>query len=188
MRRAELHRGNPSVARIVERNIRRIAQLRKMSEDTRSLQDRLSDSITNFSGSMAFVYLHAMFFVLWICLNVLDKRPFDPYPFNLLTLIVSLEAIFLSTFVLVSQNRMQATSDDRDDLDLQVDLLAEYEITRSLRLIRAMAEKMGIDEADDPELEELGQAIKPQTILNEIGSQTASANAPPRPTPGESNT
>jgi uncharacterized membrane protein len=183
MRRAELHRGNPSLTRIVERNIRRITQLRKAADESRSMQERVSDAITKFSGSMAFVYLHAVFFIVWIWVNLAlgPKRALDPYPFSLLTLVVSLEAIFLSTFVLVSQNRMQATSDDRDDLDLQVDLLAEYEITRSLRLIRAMAEKMGISEADDPELEELGQAIKPQTILREIGTQVAKNTSQTRP-------
>lgn len=176
MRQVELSRGNPNLTRVVERNIRRITQLRKMAEDGRSLQDRIADAITLFSGSMAFVYLHGLFFLVWIWGNIAvgPKRALDPYPFPLLTLVVSLEAIFLSTFVLVSQNRAQATSDDRDDLDLQVNLLAEYEITRSIRLIRAMAERMGISEADDPELEELGQSIKPQTILKEMGAQTLS--------------
>lgn len=185
MRKAGLEHSNPSVARVVERNIRRIAQLRKIAEDSRTPQDKFADSITNFTGSMGFVYVHAGFFLFWIVLNLGEGRhAIDPYPFNFLTMAVSLEAIFLSTFLLVSQNRMQATNDDRDDLDLQVDLLAEYEITRSLRLIRAMAEKMGIEEAEDPELEELGQAIKPQSILNEIGSQAASNVSKPRPTPG----
>src|SRR5262249_21698887 len=137
MRRAELTR-NPSLGRVVERNIRRIAQLRRTADDARSMQDRLADKITAFVGSMAFVYIHAVLFLAWIWWNVAARRhAVDPYPFPLMTLAVSLEAIFLSTFVLVSQNRMQATGDDRDDLDLQVDLLAEYEITRSLRLIRA---------------------------------------------------
>jgi uncharacterized membrane protein len=173
MRRAELNRGNPDITRIVERNIRRIAQLRKMADESRSLQDRVADVITHFSGSLAFVYLHALFFAVWIGANlwVGPQRAIDPFPFPLLTLVVSLEAIFLSTFVLVSQNRAQATNDDRDDLDLQVNLLAEYEITHGLRLIRAMAEKMGVAEAEDPELDELTHAIKPQKILKEMGAQ-----------------
>ena len=145
-----------------------------MADESRTVQDRVADAITRFVGSMAFVYLHGFFFLVWIWANLAvgPKHAIDPYPFQLLTLVVSLEAIFLSTFVLVSQNRIEATADDRDDLDLQVDLLAEYEITRSLRLIRAMAEKMGIQEAEDPELDELGEAIKPQNILKEMGAQS----------------
>lgn len=176
-------RGNDTLTRVVERNIRRIAQLRRQADESRTLQDKVADAITAFVGSMAFVYLHGIFFLVWIWINLHmgQKRAIDPYPFQLLTLGVSLEAIFLSTFVLVSQNRMQATGDDRDDLDLQVDLLAEYEITRSLRLIRAMAEKMGIQEAEDPELDELGHAIKPQNILREMDTKTLATDAAPKP-------
>lgn len=173
MRRAELNKNNPNLNRVVERNIRRIAQLRRMSDESRSFQERVSDSINKFVGSMAFVYLHGLFFLVWIWSNLAAKgHALDKYPFPLLTLVVSLEAIFLSTFVLISQNRMQATNDDRDDLDLQIDLLSEYEITRSLRLIKQMAEKMGIEEAEDPELEELGQPTKPHKILKEMGAQS----------------
>jgi uncharacterized membrane protein len=183
MRRAELNRGNPNLNRIVERNIRRIAGLRRTAEDSRTLQDRVSDAITRFTGSMAFVYLHGILFIVWIWGNLAvgPKRAVDGYPFPLLNLTVSLEAIFLSTFVLVSQNRTQATSDDRDDLDLQVNLLAEYEITRSLRLIKAMAEKMGIEEAEDPELEELGTAIKPQSILKEMDAHNLTSSSGSKP-------
>jgi len=182
MRMAELNRSNPGLTRVVERNIRRIAQLRRVAEESRSLQDKVADGITAFVGSMAFVYIHGMIFIAWIWVNLASgKHALDPYPFPLLTLAVSLEAIFLSTFVLVSQNRMQATGDDRDDLDLQIDLLSEYEITRSLRLIRAMAEKMGISEAEDPELDELAEPIKPQTILREMDTKTLAADPSPKP-------
>ena len=178
MRQAELNRGNPGLSRVVERNIRRISQLRKMADESRSVQDKVADAITAFVGSMAFVYIHGILFIVWIWGNIsAGKHALDPYPFPLLTLAVSLEAIFLSTFVLVSQNRMQDTGDDRDDLDLQVDLLSEYEITRSLRLIRAMAEKMGISEAEDPELDELSETIKPQTILREMDTKTLAADS-----------
>jgi uncharacterized membrane protein len=182
MRRAELNRGNPNLTRIVERNIRRIAQLRRISEDSRTVQDRVADAITSMAGSMVFVYGNALFFTIWIWANVsAGPKAIDKFPFPLLTLVVSLEAILLSVFVLVSQNRMQSNADDRDDLDLQVDLLTEYEITHSLRLIRAMAEKMGVEEAGDPELEELEQAIKPGKILKEMGAQSLANQPTSRP-------
>ena len=94
----------------------------------RSSQDRVADAITSFAGTMAFVYLHAVWFATWIALNegVLGKKGiFDPYPFGLLTMIVSLEAIFLSTFVMVSQNRQAARENVRADLDFETNLRSE---------------------------------------------------------------
>ena len=88
------------------------------------------------------VYLHAVWFIVWITINlrwIPGVKPFDPFPFGLLTMIVSLEAIFLSTFVLVSQNRMTVLADKRADLDLQINLLSEYEVTRILTLVDATA-------------------------------------------------
>ena len=100
-------------------------------------QDRVSDDITAFSGSMTFVYLHVAWFAVWIVVNV-TPWAFDPYPFGLLTLIVSLEAIFLSTFVMISQNRESALSDARDDIDFETNVLSEA-------WLEAFAEKLGID-------------------------------------------
>jgi len=101
------------------------------------LQDRVADQITAFSGSMAFVYLHVFWFALWIVGNVYWWR-FDPFPFGLLTLIVSLEAIFLSTFVLLSQNRESARSDMRAEIDFETNVLSEV-------WLEAVAEKLGVD-------------------------------------------
>jgi uncharacterized membrane protein len=80
-------------------------------------------------------------------------------------MVASVEAIFLSTFVLISQNRMSALADKRADLDLQVSLLAEHEITRLITLVTAMAERMGIDQARDPELSELSRDVKPEKVM-----------------------
>ena len=93
------------------------------------LQDVWADKITAFSGSMAFVYIHAIVFAIWIVLNLIqDKKGFDPFPFGLLTLIVSLEAIFLSTFVMLSQNRQAKQADLRAELDYEINVKAESEI------------------------------------------------------------
>ena len=106
-------------------------------QNRQRLQDRVADQITAFSGSMAFVYLHILWFTIWIVFNETRWR-FDPFPFGLLTLIVSLEAIFLSTFVLLSQNRESARSDMRAETDFETNVLSEV-------WLEAVAEKLGVD-------------------------------------------
>jgi uncharacterized membrane protein len=86
----------------------------------------------------------------------------------MLGMTASVEAIFLSTFVLISQNRMQALADKRADLDLQVSLLAEHEVTELIRMVRSMARQMGVAEAGDPELDELATDVQPETVLSRI--------------------
>jgi uncharacterized membrane protein len=157
----------------IERNIAAIVALRRQVEQRKTRQDRLADRITALSGSMRFLYLHAAWFGIWILVNC-GEHPlwgFDPYPFGLLTMIVSLEAIFLSTFVLISQNKMGEVADARADLDLQIDLLSEYEITRTLRLVDAMARKMGISEALDPELGALERQTSASDVMDEMANR-----------------
>jgi uncharacterized membrane protein len=104
-------------------------------------QDHVADAITRFAGSMSFVYLHLAWFTVWILANVGllgSAFVFDPFPFGLLTMIVSLEAIFLSTFVMISQNREAARAEVRADLDFETNLEAEI-------LVRAIAKHVGVD-------------------------------------------
>ena len=154
----------------IERYIRTIINLRLKAARERTLQDRIADFITGFSGRMLFVYVHVVWFALWLLLNTgrLGIRPFDPFPYGLLTMIVSLEAIFLSTFVLISQNRMSVQAEHRADLDLHIDLLAEYELTRVLQMLDAIQVKMGIENDHDAELTELESETKPEVVLAEI--------------------
>jgi uncharacterized membrane protein len=163
----------PHLARVIERNIETLLELRRQADACRSLQDKVADWITRFSGSMLFVYLHVIWFALWVIINEgwLERfhlQPFDEFPFGLLTLIVSLEAIFLSAFVLLSQNRQGEIADERADLDLQINLLSEHEITRILSLVDAIAIHLRLDEAKDPEIEELKQEVKPDLVIREI--------------------
>jgi uncharacterized membrane protein len=164
------------LAAAVERNIATLAEIRRQMETRRTIQDRFADVITNFSGSTLFLYLHVLWFGIWIALNTgllqaLGIKAFDPFPFGLLTMIVSLEAIFLSTFVLISQQRLSEIQDDRADLDLQIDLLAEYEMTKVLTIVDAIAHKLGLHEGKDPELAELKAEIKPERVLKEISER-----------------
>lgn len=162
---------NPELADVIERNIGTILDIREREEDGKTPQDRVADWITMFSGSMAFLYVHIVWFGVWLAINlgwVPGLKPFDPYPFGLLTMIVSLEAIYLSTFVLISQNRMAKLADERADLDLQINLLAEHEITVILRLVDAIAHKLDLDEAKDPEIDQLTSATMPDLIVQEL--------------------
>ncbi len=161
--------GGP-LATSIETNISEVAKLRATHQRMRSRQDKFADAMTAFSGSMAFLYFHAIWFFVWIAINLgwVGIKAFDPYPFGLLTMIVSLEAIFLSTIVMISQNRMAEQSEEQASLDLQIDLLAEHEITRLLRLVEGIAKKVGVDCAISPDLEELERDVAPTDLVKEI--------------------
>lgn len=163
-------RGHRHLSHVVMRNIRTIIELREEVARERGLQGRLADAITSFSGRMLFVYVHLVWFTLWVVLNsgFWGLQAFDPFPYGLLTMIVSLEAIFLSTFVLISQNRQNETAERRAELDLQMNLLTEHELTRALLMLDAIQDKLGIPNDTDPELAELEQEVKPEDVLAEI--------------------
>jgi uncharacterized membrane protein len=112
-------------------------ELLLLSKSRQRFQDRAADKITSFAGSMLFIYLHILWFTAWIVANVAGWR-FDPFPFGLLTLVVSLEAIFLSTFVMLSQNREATRSDIRAEIDFETNVLSEV-------WLEALADKLGID-------------------------------------------
>jgi uncharacterized membrane protein len=117
----------------------------------RKAENRVSDKITAFAGTMRFVYIHSVWFGLWIAINLGllgAALIFDEYPFGLLTLIVSLEAIFLSTFVMISQNRQAKSAEIRSDLDYKTNVMAEREIDIIMRALQRMAEKQGIGVGD----------------------------------------
>jgi uncharacterized membrane protein len=154
----------------VERNIRALLQHRREEEGNRSRQERIADTITRFTGSLHFVYIHLILFGGWIAINLgwMPVVPrFDP-SFVVLAMVASVEAIFLSTFVLISQNRMAALADRRADLDLQVSLLAEHEITRLITLVTAIAERLQLDAAHNPELAELSQDVSPEKVMEKM--------------------
>ncbi len=160
----------PQIAEAVERNIGALREIRRQLEARKSVQDRIADAVTGFSGNLLFVYFHVLWFSTWILWNtgMLGLEPFDPFPFGLLTTVVSLEAIFLSTFVLVSHKRQNDINDTRSDLDLQINLLTEYEVTKILRITDAIADHLGLTEGQDPELEQLKKEISPERVLQEM--------------------
>ncbi|SNB48068.1 Uncharacterized membrane protein [Geobacter sp. DSM 9736] len=158
------------MAAVVDRNIAALLTRRQSEEKAKGLQERLADAITRFTGSMLFVYIHIVIFGLWILINAGFIRViprFDP-SLVILAMAASVEAIFLSTFVLISQNRMQALADRRAELELHINLLAEHEVTRLITLVTAIAERMGIEESLNPELEELAQDVAPEKVLDRM--------------------
>jgi len=130
------------VSRALEENLETIKKWEQAALHERSRAERLSDDITRFAGGGRMLFVHVVWFVLWLLVNVRvipGVRPFDPFPFPLLTTAVSLEAIFLSLFVLASQNGLAHQADKRAHLDLQIDLLAEREMTIVLRMLQDIA-------------------------------------------------
>ena len=163
---------NPALSDVVERNIRTILRLRATLSANRTAQDRIADAITAVSGRLAFVYIHMLWFGGWILLNTgwFGVKVFDPFPYGLLTMVVSLEAIFLSTFVLISQNRLSEEADRRADLDLHVGLLTEVELTKLLKMMHAVHDKLGIerDEVERAELADLELPTSAEEVLAEM--------------------
>lgn len=160
--------GNAS--RRLDQNIEALLDRRKQDLRNASLQDRVAASITRFAGSMTFVYIHAIVFGLWILLNVglLPLLPvFDP-SLVILAMVASVEAIFISTFVMISQNRMAEADDKRADLNLQISLLAEHEATQLLIIVSAIAEKLGVVVEQKKEINELTQDVAPEDVLDTI--------------------
>jgi uncharacterized membrane protein len=135
----------------IGRNVAEIARLEEEQIRARTVTERIAGVVTRAAGTAAFATVHLVWFAAWLIVNggfVPGVEPFDPFPFNLLTMIVSLEAIFLSIWILISQNQMSRLADRRAHLDLQINLLAEQESTATLRVVNRIAEHLGVDLAD----------------------------------------
>jgi uncharacterized membrane protein len=132
-------------------NVERVAKLEADALSARSLSARCAAGLMRFAGTIAFAAIHLVWFVVWLAVNaglVPGVQPFDPYPFNFLTLVVSLEAIFLSIWILINQNQMERLADRRAHLDLQINMLAEQESTAAIRMLQRISERLGIPSDD----------------------------------------
>jgi uncharacterized membrane protein len=166
-----------TVEELTQRNVETIIQLDETAKANRTRSDCIADSISHFCGSMPFVWAHLIGFAAWIIINIIPGvGHFDPFPFTFLTLIVSLEAIFLSTFIIISQNHEKQLSDRRNQLDLQINLLTEQENTKILTILGRIAKKVGATTDDDPSLQLLEQALSPKSSL--IKSKRLASKAP----------
>lgn len=155
-----------------EKNINTVAHLERQFLEERTPVERLGDAIGSFVGTMTFVALHALWFAAWFVINVglvPSIRPFDPYPFILLSVCVSVEAVLLTTFVLMKQNRMSKRADQRNQLALQVEMLAEREATKTLQMLRAICEHLGLEEqAREPETKQLSEETAVDMLAREL--------------------
>ena len=159
----------PSAEQLTEQNVETVTKLEEAAREKRTPTDRLAEKIASFCGSMTFVWIHAVWFGGWILLNLIPGIPhIDPFPFTFLTLIVSLEAIFLSTFILISQNLDSRISERRSHLDLQLNLLSEQENTKMIVMLHAIAAKVGADLTQDPHLKALSEETQPERLLEQI--------------------
>jgi uncharacterized membrane protein len=154
----------------LRRNIDALRGRRQQEEAQAALDERLASRVTRFAGSMRFVYVHALVYGAWIIANlgwIPAIRPWDP-TFVVLAMIASVEAIFLSTFILITQNRMASAADRRAELDVQIGLLAEAEITKLVELVSEIAERMDVPGAEAGEVEEMKQRVAPEAVLDAI--------------------
>jgi len=154
---------------VTRHNVHAMRKLEEIALTQRSFADRIAAFVAKFCGSIVFVWIHVAIFAAWIGFNMWPGLShFDPYPFTFLTLCVSLEAIFLSSFILISQNYEMRVAERRNQLDLQINLLAEQEATKTLQLLEAVARKLGVIECDDPEIAALEQATRPDKLARQI--------------------
>ncbi|MEO8652611.1 MAG: DUF1003 domain-containing protein [Ramlibacter sp.] len=154
---------------VTRQNVEAMRRLEQVAMAKRTGADRVAGAIARFCGSMTFAWIHLVLFAAWIGYNALPWfHHFDPYPFTFLTLVVSLEAIFLSTFILISQNYDMRVSERRNQLDLQINLLAEQENTKTLQILERIAKKVGAHLGDDPQVRALEEATRPDSLVDQI--------------------
>jgi len=164
----------------VVQSIKEVVELEHQDEISMTRSDILARAVTNLSGSMPYVWLHVAWFGLWIIVNVGLGVAFDEYPFGLLTTIVSLEAIFLSTFVLINQNRQALLSDKRAKVDMQINLISEREITKLIEMTMQVQKALGIAPHHDAELKEMHKRTQIEPLVAAADSTTEDSTRPER--------
>lgn len=160
-----------SLDELVKQNVEAIQSIEQAKAAQRSRVDVVVDRIAAFCGNLGFVYVHFFVFGFWLTINTAHGIPkawrFDPPPYGMLTLIVSLEAIFLSAFILISQNRQQKIADQRNHLDLQINLLAEQETSRMISMLDQIMQHFGIThEPGDARI--LSQETDPRAVVAQL--------------------
>lgn len=168
--------GAADIGRILDHNISALLERQGREQRQLSLQEKAANGITAFAGSMAFVYLHLAIFGLWILINTGWLPIIKPWDESLvvLAMVASVEAIFISTFVLISQNRMSAEDSRRADLNLQISLLGEHETTRILTIVSAIADHFNVETSvGAEELDALQQSVDPDAVLDELERKQA---------------
>ena len=160
-------------------NIQAVVDLERQTRLERTMLERLTDLVSAAVSSTGFILCHIAWFSSWIAFNVFATRRFDPFPFDLLTLVIALETIVLTGLVLMSQNRSRQLADTRAHLDLQVNLLAEQELTAILKVVCLIAEKTGVTVRGDPDVVKLLGRTDVRILAEELTREMATVDAPP---------
>jgi len=157
---------------LVEKNIKALVNRQMEEEKQKPFREKIGERIGRFTGNLAFIYTHAIIFGIWITWNAgwLGLKPFDP-SFSILQITTQIEAIFLTTFILMSQNSLDAQADKRAELDLQISLLSEHELTRLIALVKGIAQKLEVQEAKDPEIDELSKDVMPEELMDKLETE-----------------
>lgn len=162
---------NSFFGRKEEQRKRIFKSVKARADSKRTMSERLADWMTSHFGSTTFLLLNVVVFVVWLLINtgkIKGVPAFDPFPFNFLTMVVSLEAIILAVFVLISQNRTAKIDDLREETHLQINLISEKEITKVMKMMEILLEKQGINLSADPELQKLLRPISEEEIEKKL--------------------
>jgi uncharacterized membrane protein len=175
----------PRNAPVEERRVRRSTKIntafraiKAQHSSNRSAMEILADRMIGVASSTPFLVIHALLFIIWILWNTpgVPLPRFDPYPYGMLTTIVSLEAIFLSIFVLMTQSRESRIGELREELTLQVNLRMEEEVTKTLHLVAGLYSRLNLQLADDPDLRAMLEPLDPKRIEVDLTEQINAAN------------
>ena len=160
---------NKRASTITEQNVQTIAQMERAIDQQRTFGERVADGFAALVGSWTFIIVQSVLLAAWVIVNLIAwQHRWDPYPFILLNLVLSFQAAYASPIIMMSQNRQSRIADRRNQLDLQINLLAEQESTETLRLLRKLCEKAGIDPGADPHFDALLRATRPDELARQI--------------------
>jgi len=166
-----------AINEITRQNVALIAKMEAASNRTRTFGQRVADNVAKGVGSWTFLIIQSLILLLWMCLNIIGHwSHWDPYPFILLNLVLSFQAAFATPVILMSQNRQARLSEQRNQLDLQINMLAEQENTEQLRLLRLLCAKAGL-QTNSPMERALEEATHPDEIISQIVEQTNAEEA-----------
>jgi|SRR5581483_2343879 len=164
-------KNSPTTPSAIRRNISTISAIEHQALEGRTSGERFGDAVARTAGKIWFAGLHVLWFGFWVAWNsrvIPGTHVYDPYPFPFLTLLTSLESIFLALFILMSQNRASRHADAREHLNLQIDMLAEQEATKILELLQSLCRHHGLPDSADAELRELKSRTEPENLLREL--------------------
>ncbi len=168
----------------MRRNIEHVLSIEERIAGNRNWAESLAAAVGSFVGTLTFVGVHILLISLWVAANTRMLPPgdrFDPYPFNLLSTIASIEAVVLSAFVLMKQNRMSCIADRRDHLDLQVNLLAEQEASLTIQMLDRIGRKLGIDPEEQKEALQLSRTATLDHLVRELHDRLPDSEGIPEP-------